>query len=96
MSKAESAPSSSGSSSLAEGSPLAAQLSAASALAMLKNKQYKAAARKFASFSGDLGDAGAVGSGGVMAAEDVALYGTLCGLAEFDREEQKSVLLKGE
>lgn len=96
VSKAEGAPGSSGTHGLPEGGPLAAQLAAASALAMVKQKQYKAAARKFASFSGDLGDAGAVGSGGVMAAEDVALYGTLCGLAELDRDEQRSVLLKGD
>lgn len=96
MSKAENAPSGpSGNGNLLDGAA-AAQLTAAAALVLLQTKQYQAAARKFAACSGDLGDCGAIGSGScVVAAEDVALYGALCGLAEFERDEVQRVLVKG-
>jgi COP9 signalosome complex subunit 1 len=68
---------------------IGSQLKAANALALLIEGQYKEAARKFLEVGIDLG--GTFSS--VIAAEDVAMYGTLCALASLDRPEiRKSIM----
>lgn len=69
-----------------------AQLAACAALMHLKNKAYRLAALKFAEV--DCGELGGSLSG-LLAVEDVALYGALCGLAELDRDELKRCVLEG-
>jgi COP9 signalosome complex subunit 1 len=68
--------------------PLAAMFKVASGLAALENSRYAEAARKFtdATFEGvrALRD--------IISIEDVAVYGSLCALAEFSREELKILL----
>mmetsp|Transcript_18915 Transcript_18915/g.49627 ORF Transcript_18915/g.49627 Transcript_18915/m.49627 type:complete len:475 (-) Transcript_18915:524-1948(-) len=67
-----------------------AKLAAASALGLLKSQQYKQAARKFLVVGTAISDT----FSGVIAAEDVALYGGLCAVAAFDRDELKSAVLE--
>ena len=63
-----------------------AKLTAAAGLACLKNKQFKQAALKFLAVTPALGDSFSA----VLVVEDVAVYGALCSLATFDREEVAS------
>jgi len=59
------------------------KLNVAAGLANLEGGKYKLAARKFISTDVELGD----GYGQVVTARDIAIYGGLCALAEFDRGE---------
>lgn len=69
-------------------SEILAKLKCASGLAELAQKQYKAAARLFLQVSFDHLDYSEV-----LSAHDVAIYGGICALATFDRDElQKKVL----
>lgn len=63
-----------------------AKLRAAAGLAFIHNKKYKLAARKFVEVSAELGTS----YSDVISPHDVAVYGTLCALATFDRQELKS------
>ena len=65
-----------------------AKLTAAAALVLLVEGQYKAAARKFVEVDCELGGNYAT----IVAAEDIALYGTLCALASLDRTELRKSL----
>ena len=65
-----------------------AKLNAAAALVMLIEGHYKGAARKFLEVDCELGGNYAT----IIAAEDVALYGTLCALASLDRTELRKTL----
>jgi COP9 signalosome complex subunit 1 len=67
-----------------------AKLKAASALVMLIEGQYKGAARKFLEVGIEIG--GSFSS--IIAAEDIAMYGTLCALASLERPEIRSTLLE--
>lgn len=71
-----------------ENASLAAMFKVASGLAALESSKYAEAARKFteASFEGvsSLRD--------IISPEDVAIYGSLCALSEFTREELKDLL----
>mmetsp|Transcript_23453 Transcript_23453/g.22600 ORF Transcript_23453/g.22600 Transcript_23453/m.22600 type:complete len:541 (+) Transcript_23453:7-1629(+) len=67
-----------------------AKLKAASALVMLIEGQYKGAARKFLEVGIELGG----NFSSIVAAEDIAMYGTLCALASLDRSEIRSTLLE--
>eukprot|EP01123_Difflugia_compressa_P000756 TRINITY_DN1087_c0_g1_i1.p1 TRINITY_DN1087_c0_g1~~TRINITY_DN1087_c0_g1_i1.p1 ORF type:complete len:514 (-),score=129.54 TRINITY_DN1087_c0_g1_i1:160-1635(-) len=66
-----------------------AQLKATAGLAHIENRKYKQAAKKFIETSFDLGSKFT----DVIAPQDVAIYGSLCALAEFDRRELKSDVL---
>jgi len=66
-----------------------AQLKATAGLAHIENKKYKAAAKKFIETSFELGNK----FNDVIAPEDIAIYGSLCALAEFDRRELKTEVL---
>ncbi|KAL1498555.1 hypothetical protein AB1Y20_013874 [Prymnesium parvum] len=68
---------------------LVAQLKAAAGLAQLEAKNYGLAARKFVEVSPELGSA----FNDVLSLQDVALYGGLCALASFSRDELKSKLI---
>lgn len=69
-------------------SDILAKLKCASGLAELAQKQYKAAARLFLQVSFDHLDYSQI-----LSAHDVAIYGGICALATFDRDElQKNVL----
>eukprot|EP00761_Pharyngomonas_kirbyi_P013094 gb/GECH01013121.1/.p1 GENE.gb/GECH01013121.1/~~gb/GECH01013121.1/.p1 ORF type:complete len:410 (+),score=69.61 gb/GECH01013121.1/:1-1230(+) len=59
------------------------QLSAAAGLAALANKKYKDAAKRFIGTHFELGNA----FNHVIAAPDVAVYGALCALATYDRQD---------
>uniref|UniRef100_A0A7S4BKE0 26S proteasome regulatory subunit Rpn7 N-terminal domain-containing protein n=1 Tax=Chrysotila carterae TaxID=13221 RepID=A0A7S4BKE0_CHRCT len=82
VTKAESTPS--GSDAL-----LTSQLKIAAGLTHLSGKKYKLAARKFLEVNADLGS----GFNEVASSQDVALYGSLCALAAFDRQELKAKLI---
>ena len=62
---------------------ISAKIKASAALVLLIEGQYKGAARKFLEVGRDL--AGSFSS--IIAAEDIAIYGTLCALATLDRAE---------
>lgn len=66
-----------------------ARFKCAAGLANLENKKYKLAARKFVETPFDLG----ANYTEVIAPQDVATYGGLCGLATFDRAELKSKVI---
>lgn len=69
-------------------SEILAKLKCASGLAELAQRQYKSAARLFLQVSFDHLDYSEI-----LSAQDVAIYGGICALATFDREElQKKVL----
>lgn len=70
---------------------LSARFKATSGLMQLRNRQYKMAARRFLATSPILGDH----FSNVLVAEDVALYGGVCVLATFDRDELKSQVIEG-
>ena len=55
----------------------------------MEGRKYKLAARKFAQVTTDLGTS----YNDVVAAQDVATYGTLCALATFDRSELQRLIL---
>lgn len=63
-----------------------AKLGCASGLAHLENRRYKLAARKFVNVSPDLG----MQYNDVISQQDIAIYGGLCALATFDRQEMKA------
>lgn len=67
-----------------------AKIKAAGALVMLIEGQYKAAARKFLEVGWDLGGSFST----IIAAEDIAVYGTLCALASLDRTEIRKKLVE--
>ena len=67
-----------------------AQLKVASGLAALMGKKYKQAARKFVEAGTELGSS----FSDVISAQDVAVYGSLCALASFDRADLKSKLIE--
>jgi COP9 signalosome complex subunit 1 len=67
-----------------------AKIKAAGALVMLIEGQFKAAARKFLEVGWDLGGSFST----IIAAEDIAVYGTLCALASLDRTEIRKKLLE--
>ena len=67
-----------------------AKIKAAGALVMLIEGQYKVAARKFLEVGWDLGGSFST----IIAAEDIAVYGTLCALASLDRTEIRKKLLE--
>lgn len=62
------------------------QLKAASGLALLAQRKYRAAARAFTAVAPELGATYSA----VLAPGDVALYGGLCALATFDRAELRA------
>jgi len=66
------------------------RFTAASGLAKLESRQFSLAASLFTSVSPEMGDS----FNTVIAAEDVATYGTLCTLATCDRAECRRVLEK--
>jgi COP9 signalosome complex subunit 1 len=66
-----------------------AQLKATAGLAHIENRKYKPAAKKFIETSFEMGNK----FNEVIAPEDVAIYGSLCALAEFDRKELKNEVL---
>jgi len=66
-----------------------AQLKATSGLAHLENRKYTAAAKKFIETGFELGSK----FNDVIAPEDIAIYGSLCALAEYDRRELKMEVL---
>jgi len=66
-----------------------AQLKATAGLTHLENRKYKPAAKKFIETSFELGSK----FNDVIAPEDIAIYGSLCALAEFDRKELKQEVL---
>ena len=70
---------------------VSARLTAAAGLVLLRSKSYKQAANKFLQVSTELGDSFTA----VCVAEDVATYGALCALAEFDREELRQYVIEG-
>jgi len=67
----------------------AAKLRAAAGLALLEQRKYKLAARRFAEAPAELGSEFSA----VLAAPDVALYGGLTALASFDRAELQAKVL---
>lgn len=71
-----------------ENVPLAAMFKVASGLAALESSRYAEAARKFTDASFE----GVSSLREIISAEDVAVYGGLCALAEFTREELKDVI----
>jgi COP9 signalosome complex subunit 1 len=70
---------------------IVARATAAAGLVLLRNKQYKLAARKFLQVSTELGDSFTA----VCVAEDIATYGALCALADFDRDELRQRVVEG-
>lgn len=66
-----------------------AQLNASYGLAHLENRKFKQAALKFIAVTADV--AGKFTD--IMSPQDVAVYGSLCALAEFDRRELKDKVL---
>lgn len=60
-----------------------AKLSAASGIALLSNKKYKDAAKRFVETHFELGN----DFNHVISSQDVALYGSLCALATYDRRD---------
>ena len=68
-----------------------ARVTSAAGLVLLRNKQYKLAARKFLEVSTELGDSFMA----VCVAEDIATYGALCALADFDRDELRRRVVEG-
>ena len=68
---------------------LAAKVRVASGLVYLHDGRYAEAARKFASVPPELTHQFST----VVSAEDIALYGSLLGLASFDRSELRSLIL---
>ncbi|KAK9858822.1 hypothetical protein WJX84_008155 [Apatococcus fuscideae] len=83
VSKAESTPD-------VQDSIISTKLKCAAGLAALKEKKYKAAARKFTDVSAELGSS----YSDVMSVQDVALYGSLCSLASCDRQELKRTIIE--
>uniref|UniRef100_A0A7S2H012 PCI domain-containing protein n=1 Tax=Octactis speculum TaxID=3111310 RepID=A0A7S2H012_9STRA len=71
---------------------LTSKLAAVTALGLLRNKQYKQAARKFLSVGPELGD----GFNEVIVAEDVATYAGVCALATFERDDLRSLVLQSD
>jgi len=65
---------------------LMAKLKVASGLTLLDSKKYKLAARKFLEVSAEFGS----GFNEIVSAQDVALYGGVCALASFDRQELRT------
>ena len=65
------------------------KLKCAAGLAHLENKRYKLAAKKFVKVAAELGSQ----YNEVSAQHDVAIYGGLCALASFDRQEMKSKVI---
>jgi COP9 signalosome complex subunit 1 len=65
------------------------KLKVASGLANLDSRKYRAAARKLIETPLELGN----GYSEVMSANDIAIFGGLCGLASFDRNELKTKLI---
>jgi COP9 signalosome complex subunit 1 len=65
------------------------QLKATAGLAHLENRKFKAAAKKFIETGFELGSK----FNDVIAPEDIAIYGSLCALAEYDRRELKMEVL---
>jgi len=66
-----------------------AQLNASYGLAHLENRKFKQAALKFIAVSADV----AAKFTEILSPQDIAVYGALCGLAEFDRKELKEKIL---
>ncbi|CAM9970279.1 unnamed protein product [Ectocarpus fasciculatus] len=66
-----------------------AKLRAAAGLVHLDQKEYGKAARKFVDVAPELGSS----FDGVVAPEDIAVYGGLCALATFSREEMRQRVL---
>jgi COP9 signalosome complex subunit 1 len=66
-----------------------AKLRATAGLAHIENRKYKMAAKKFLETSFELGNK----FNDVITPEDIAIYGSLCALAEFDRRELKTEVL---
>lgn len=66
-----------------------AQLNASYGLAHIENKKYKQAALKFISVAADVSHK----FPDIVSPQDVAIYGGLCALAEFDRKELKEKVL---
>lgn len=62
----------------------------ASGLVALHDSQYKVAARKFLEIDIDTSDQ----FGDIISAEDIAIYGTILGLATLDRKELRTCLLE--
>jgi len=69
---------------------VSSKLKVATALSMLSESQYKAAALKFLDIEGELGG----NFSAVIAAEDVAMYGTMCALASLSRHELEHSFLE--
>lgn len=65
-----------------------ARLKVCAGLANLENRKYKMAARKFLETTADIGDFSEV-----IASHDIAIYGGLCALASFDRQELKKKVI---
>uniref|UniRef100_A0A6B2L483 PCI domain-containing protein n=1 Tax=Arcella intermedia TaxID=1963864 RepID=A0A6B2L483_9EUKA len=83
VAKAESTP------GIATNKVVEAQLKVTAGLAHIENRKYKAAAKKFIETSFELGNKFAE----VISPQDVAIYGSVCALAEFDRRELKAEVL---
>jgi len=83
VSKAEQTP------GLAANKLVDSQLKATAGLAHLENRKFKAAAKKFIETGFELGSK----FNDVIAPEDIAIYGSLCALAEYDRRELKMEVL---
>jgi len=66
-----------------------AQLNASYGLAHIENRKYKQAALKFIAVAADVSGRFPY----IMSPQDVAIYGGLCALAEFDRKELKEKVL---
>lgn len=71
-----------------ENASLASMFKVASGLAALESSRYAEAARKFTEASFE----GVAGLREILSPEDVAVYGGLCALSEFTREELKDLL----
>lgn len=67
-----------------------AKLKASAGLAYMNTESYKSAARKFVETTFDLGNT----YSNVISAQDVAIYGGLCALAKFDREELRKKVIE--
>jgi len=65
-----------------------AEIKAACGLASLHGRKYHEAARRFS----EIGFDGIAGLPRIIATEDVAVYGGLCALAEFNRRDLKSLI----
>jgi len=68
---------------------VSAKIKCSAGLAHLENRKYKVAARKFLETDFELGS----NFSDVISARDVAIYGGLCALATFDRQELKRKVL---